>query len=171
MKRVDEMKRKELDNKGYSLLEVIIVAAILSVLLGVVFVGIKLINGRPVEECAKKIETSLKNNRVTTMGKLSASIMYGIDSENYVYMKETINGVETTQRIGEKGIEVYYSLDGGATWADLNPSRTYTVNFDRSTGGVRGLPTTTTKVMFRVKRGDKQMVLSVDKLTGRVSME
>lgn len=165
------MKRKKMGNKGYSLLEVIIVATILSVLLGVVFAGINLLNGRPVEECTKKIETSLKNNRVTTMGKLTASVEYGVDAEGYIYLTETINGEGTTKRIGEKGIEVSYSTNDGVSWTTLDASNTLVVSFNRSTGGVKNLPTSTTKLMITVKRGTKQMGVTVDKLTGRVSID
>lgn len=42
------------DNRGVSLVEIIVVIAIMAVLVGVTSYGLSLISGKPVDECAKR---------------------------------------------------------------------------------------------------------------------
>lgn len=171
MKQNDIVRKRRISDAGFSIVELIVVVAIMTVLLSTVFMGIGMLNSRPVEECAKKMEVSLKNNRITTMGKLSAEIEYYVDGEGYIVVKETINGDSTVQQIGEKGIIVSYSYDDGVSWTEISASNKLNMKFNRSTGGLSGLGSSVTKVLIKVERGDREMLITVDKLTGRVSID
>ena len=56
------------DNRGLSLVEVVIVLAIMAVLGTVVSVGVNLVTRKPADQCASRLQTVLQNNRMTTMG-------------------------------------------------------------------------------------------------------
>ena len=68
-------KMTKIDNKGFSLVELVIVMAIILILGGVAFTGLSLLTSRPVDECARKIQMVLQGNRNTTMGKLRQILM------------------------------------------------------------------------------------------------
>ena len=50
------MNKLNRDQRGFSMVELIIVIAIMSIMAGVVGYGFSLTNGKPAEECAKKTD-------------------------------------------------------------------------------------------------------------------
>ena len=64
------------DNRGLSLVEVIIVITIMAVLGGLMTMGISAGVSKPAEECAEKLEAALNNARITTMGKQSVELEF-----------------------------------------------------------------------------------------------
>ena len=101
-----DMKR---NNRGMSLVEVIIVVAILSIVAGGITMGIGFITGKPADECANKLRAALQSNRTTTMGKLSAKLEICVEDDG-IYIKETIGTAGESSakvnrtRIGDAGI-------------------------------------------------------------------
>ena len=79
------------NNLGMSLVEIIIVIAILAVAAGTLGLGIGMITGKPAEKCAKKLNAIMNNNRMTTMGKLSARLEIYIDAEGYICVDEIVD--------------------------------------------------------------------------------
>lgn len=158
-------KLSKLENKGFSLVELIIVVAIIVVLGGVAFTGMSLLTSRPVDECAKKIQIALEGSRNTTMGKYSGYLEFTADS-NGVYVKEYINGVANGDkiRIGQSGVSVDVSTPATSTSFGATP---YTVEFDRADGSLK----TDGPISFTVSNGSRTIIVTVDKLTGRVDLE
>ncbi len=176
------MKRwKQIENKGYSLLELIMIVAIASVLIGAGIIGISVLSSRPVDECARKLQVSIESNRTTTMGKLTASLdIYVGDgaNEGYIMIEEFINNDGSTPgkitKIGEKSVKVYYKYQGEAELHELpTDPGAINISFNRGSGALNpqpGLATTMYIEKFIIKRGSKQMEVSIDKLTGRVTI-
>ena len=158
-------KLSKLENKGFSLVELIIVVAIIVVLGGVAFTGMSLLTSRPVDECAKKIQIALEGSRNTTMGKYSGYLEFTADS-NGVYVKEYINGVANGDkiRIGQSGVTVGVSAPSTSTSFSSTP---YKVEFDRADGSLE----TDGPISFTVSNGSRTIIVTVDKLTGRVDLE
>lgn len=75
----EDMKKK--DNRGVSLVELIIVIAIMSIIIGMTGYGLSLVSNKPVDECAKKIEMALNRNRTNAMGKKEAYIEFYLDNK------------------------------------------------------------------------------------------
>ena len=123
------MKKKvEIDNKGLTLVEILIVVAILAILGGVALTGMSLLTSRPVDECAKKIQIALEGSRNTTMGKYSGYVEFTADSDG-VYVEKYINGTSDGRiKIGSGGVNVtattnvnkieVFSLDGKMVMSD-----------------------------------------------------
>ena len=175
------MKRwKQVENKGYSLLELIIVVVIASVMLGVGILGISLLSSRPVDECARKLQVAIENNRTTTMGKLTASLDIYVGTgadDGYIMIEEFINNDGSTpgkvSRVGEKSVKVYYKYQGDPDLHELPADPGINISFNRGSGALNpqpGLPTVKYIEKLVIKRGDKQMEVSIDKLTGRVTI-
>lgn len=172
----NNMKRIESYNdKGFSLVELLVVVALIAVLGLVASAGISLVTSRPADECAKKIQIALEGNRNTTMGKFSAEITFSIDG-NGVYVEEFFNGdSEGTVKIGQGGVSVkYYTQKVGeesATENVLSSSSSVTISFDRADGSLNPQPDGSYVKYFIVSKGDRSFRVEVDRLTGRVGIE
>lgn len=172
---INMKKKVKIGNEGFSLVELVIIMAIIVILGGVTAIGLSLVTSRPVDECAKKIQVALEGNRNTTMGKFSASIVFTADSSG-VYMEEYINGSSDGKvQIGQSGVSVsYVTTQVGAsvtTTTDLSGS-SVELSFDRASGSLKSQGDGTTYVTsFIVSRGDRVLTVTIDRLTGRIDVE
>ncbi len=170
----NNMKKKvDFGNKGFSFVEMIVVVAIFMVLGLITSYGIVVLTSRPVDECAKKIQIALEGNRVTTMGKLSASIEFYLDDDNNVVIMETINDVPQSEIIiGQNVVTVTAEMIDG-TQFDLSKEddEHIVIQFDRSCGSVKADASGNIVCKFIVSRGDKELTVNLDPLTGRVEVE
>jgi len=160
-------KMVKIDNKGLSLVELLIVVAILAVLGGVALTGMSLLTSRPVDECAKKIQIALEGSRNTTMGKYSGYVEFTADS-NGVYVQEYINGSANGDKIkiGQGGISVSATTASGSTTFSATP---YKVEFKRADGALKS--PNDGHMSFTVSNGSRTIIVTVDRLTGRVDLE
>ncbi len=161
------MKKKvEIDNKGLTLVEILIVVAILAILGGVALTGMSLLTSRPVDECAKKIQIALEGSRNTTMGKYSGYVEFTADSDG-VYVEKYINGTSDGRiKIGSGGVNVT------ATTPSINATfgaTPFKVEFDRADGSL--VTPTDGPISFTVSNSSRTIIVTVDKLTGRVDLE
>ncbi len=171
------------NNLGMSLVEIIIVIAILAVIAGSIGLGIGLITGKPAEKCAKKLNAIMQNNRMTTMGKLSARLEIYIDAEGYICVNEYVETAGegekvTTTRIGEKGVLLRYKISGEPDFRDLNAAMPpLIISFNRSSGAFHDLsamgPTYAGKycIEIEISKGDTVKLLKLSYLTGKIAME
>lgn len=176
-----DMKKKRLDNAGYSLLEVIIVMAIIAIVSGFVFMGYRVLNTREVDECVKKLKMGLESNRVTTMGKLSANVSVYKDAQGYLVLKEAIYDDATnsynynTKRVGESNLTFKYKCTGDTTESAVpNEANMITVKFDRNSGALKAQQTSPTEKYieyFLIELGSTKKKVKIEQLTGKVSVE
>lgn len=170
------MKMKK-NNNGFSLVELVIVVAILVIIGGFALTGVAILSGKPVDECAKKIQVALEGNRNTTMGKLSASISFYQDGNGDIYMEEIIDGAPPyVKQIGENVDVSYCDLAGNTYSLPVSPNK-LTMTFDRASGSLKPQGDGSYVVKFVVSRGSsgdrgyRKLTVNLDKLTGRVSVE
>lgn len=171
------MKR---DDRGLSLVEMIIVIAILAVVSGIVVLGISAAISKPAEECARKIQQSLQSARVYTMGKQTLSLKFYMKN-GCVYVEETAtlpdgsSNTKTPVKISAKGVKVSFRQDGATDYSDLGvkgSANELTLSYDRATGGFNKsacAPGFCDKI--RVEKGNKVMTVSLYSLTGKVTVE
>ena len=132
--------RMKQDNRGISFVELMIVVAIMSIIIGITGFGINMISGKAADECAQKITYSMQNSRTKAMGKFSLEYILYRDSDNLIKIKEIIqNGptdtaVETVATVGDKDVTVVYKLSDGSEWT-ISGSTVLRIEFDRSSGG------------------------------------
>lgn len=165
------------DNKGMSLIEVLIVIIIIVIISGVVTVGMSSLLSKPADECANKLVSSLQSARVTTMGKQSLTTQFYME-DNCVYMKENItsaNGASSTPitRISEKGVVFEYRWSGDTTYNTLgNSGNPLTLEFNRPTGGLKKDAVTGKYCEeIRISKGSKVLTINIAYLTGKVSLQ
>lgn len=166
------MKR---NNRGMSLVEVIIVVAILSMVAGGITLGIGFITGKPADECANKLKAALQNNRMTTMGKLSAKLEIRVEADG-IYIKETIgtageaSAKVNTTRIGDAGIEIKYAVSGGG-YVDLPVGSSLEISFNRSSGAFNPLPGGGYCTEIVISKGSTVKTLKLYYLTGKIELQ
>ncbi len=173
------------NHSGLSLMEVIVVVAIVSVLVGVTSLGFGLVSTKSATECAQKMDICLNRARVNTMGKQKGFIAFYSDSEGYVYAVEKYDndysgsipasgacaalttGEMSTKigtKIGKKGITVTCgstSLTGSA----YNPVY---FEFSRSDGSLKD--TCASNAPIVVTKGSRTLTINIQKLTGKISI-
>ncbi len=167
-----EMNKK--DNRGMSLVEILIVIALMAVIAGFAGYGLSMISNKPVEECAKKIEIALNRDRVNSMGKSSAWLEFYMEDGRLVVVEYLDNVPGQPQTIGAEGVHMKITYDLGSY--DVTETGAYRVAFERDSGAVKA---------FEIKVGGsaqkcKEIVISkgsfvktikLDTLTGRVNVE
>ena len=164
------------DNRGYSLIELIIVFAIIAVLMGTVFYSIILVFSANAKIGTNNIQRSIGDCKVTTMGKADAYMELYRDSEGSVYTKMYITESDGTstegepQKVGSSKVEVRYVLknapdnDPGTL---LMPDHSIKIQFDRSNGGFKA---DAGGVIYReiyVRGGSKNYCITMVELTGK----
>lgn len=173
------------DNRGLSLVEIIIVVAILSIVAGAVTMGVSLATGRPADECAAKLQSILQSSRLTGMGKLSTKVEIYMNDAGYIYVRETVetatssgSDVRTTEtRIGETGITFEYTLTNGSTGTLTPGGAPLILSFDRSSGKFKDLSPMGSGYVgvycqkITITRGNRVKLLTLATLTGKVTLE
>ena len=115
-------------NSGMTLIEILVVVAILSIMVGVAGVSISLLSSRDAESCAKDINTTLEAARMRTLSQ----------EGNHNFVMDTANGEceITPDGDGEdvpSRVAVSFSSEG--TY-DLSAHTVIEIAFDKSTGRV-----------------------------------
>lgn len=165
------------DNRGFSLVELIIVVGIIAILAGTVGIGLSATSGKPATECANKLSSVLQHARVTTMGKSKLEIDIRKDDSGRIRVDERLlatdgGAVETTSTIvGKNGVTVEISADG-STWTEITQDTSVTIEFSRSSGALK--PTvdngTVYNQYFRITRAGTIKYVCIVPLTGKVKV-
>jgi len=91
---------------GFSLVELIVVIAIMGVVVAMSSIGIGILNGKDARRCATALDDALKDARMTTMTKQGEySLQITTESGNYVANLVNSSG-------GSANIEKSYNLEG-----------------------------------------------------------
>lgn len=160
------------NNSGYSIIELIIVLAIIAIIMSTVFYSIILIFSANAKSCANNIQRSIGDCKVTTMGKADAYMVLSRD-DNGVYtqmfVKES-NGADTIeerQKVGTNKVEVGYVKSGSSAETPLMPGDSIEIRFDRSSGGFKGV----IYDEIYVRGGSKNYAIVLTELTGKSEVE
>ncbi|MDE6674157.1 MAG: type II secretion system GspH family protein [Acetatifactor sp.] len=175
------MKKK--DNRGMSLVEIILVIALMIVVAGVTGYGVSMIGQKPVEECARKVEIALNQNRTNSMGKQDAYLEFYMTDDDRVAFQECWKSVrDSDDSVVHRGTEavigatdvklrfVYKDAAGDETVVNMGTDH-IKVSFKRDSGSLveeGGL------VLDRIEiyKGEGHVKkVSIDKLTGKVTLQ
>lgn len=158
------MKKIIKENKGFSLVEVIVVLAIMSVAIGFVSITASVVNDSKASSAAKNMKASMTTARVQSMAKgtQKGELTIKVSSNGSVYA--TV-GTGEEEKICSGKISVY------ATKADDLPtslsgsalSGTTSIKFNNI-----GIPTEYTNNCFFFKNGKKTMVVFIYPDTGKI---
>lgn len=176
------MMRK--DKRGISLVEILVVIAIMAVVASVGIWGINAVSGRPAQQCSQKLIYSLERHRVTAMGKADAYYKLSIDAKNRVVFEEGISNTAdeygnytystTSSEIGNTRVKLAYIVSGGGE-VEMDSGDSLTIRFDRGSGAFKsfvdqdGNNLTVTGVV--VQSGGRSFNVKLVQVTGKVYLD
>lgn len=117
-------------NRGMTLVEVLVVVAILAIMVGGAGIGISLLYSRDSERCAKTINTMLETTRMSSLAR-AEKYTFILDSEDHICRIET--DAEKTDLPGR--VTLSFSAEG----SDLSGCKVIEVEFDKATGKVKAV--------------------------------
>ena len=154
------MSSQKNDNKGYSLVEIIIVIAIMAAISGVVIFGLSLFTNKQAMECAERMQILIEHNRTVTMGKESTYVVIYKTTDG-VMATEFVNGAQVKEtNIGSSGVSVTY--EGSEIGSTISTG--VKIEFDRASGALKD----NKEMTFVISRGSKTFTLTIEALTGKV---
>ncbi|MBR1862307.1 MAG: prepilin-type N-terminal cleavage/methylation domain-containing protein [Lachnospiraceae bacterium] len=176
------------NNKGISLVELVIVIAIMSVIIGTASLGFGMVSTKAATQCASNMEISLNRCRIHTMGKSNGLVAFYADSNGEIWMVEkhdytsitpniTDSDCEakdyTIKKIGKKGLTV------SCAGTDIlsTPDTPVIFEFKRSDGSLKNIYVGSVKQepsvenYIKVRKGSREYTVTVQKLTGKVSLK
>lgn len=134
------------NNKGYSLIELVVVVAIMAVLTSVVAYSYGIVSGKEARQCAGNISTALdkaKNYAMAKSGSSDAYLLIRKDSAegwvaDYYFPDSAVSGgchwVEK-EKLGKKAVEVECELTSGTR--ALDETTGICIYFNRITGAFK----------------------------------
>lgn len=170
------------DEKGFSLVEVIIVIAMLAILTGTVTYGFAFISGKPAEECAKKMTSQLQRARTDTMGKYKTIVEITKNTEGQVVVNTKVTMLQedgtqsvsqNTNVVGKAGILVSYEANGIQT--EITEANSLSLEFDRGTGALA--KTNGSAIMaeqcqrIQLQKNGKVKTITIVPITGNISCD
>jgi prepilin-type N-terminal cleavage/methylation domain-containing protein len=173
-------------DKGYSLVELIIVISIMAVVGGVAALSISMVTNKKVTKCADEIASTLERARVLTLGKAQNDVEAVIyqDSATDNYMARIYQGgsIVSERQLGTSQLTVTVCFDGaesgtalsavsGKSPAKEDPNDGLHVIFDRSSGAFVADTNTGGKyfTQITVTNGKKTVNITAVGRTGKIS--
>lgn len=175
------------NNKGYSLVELIIVIAIMAALTGTIVFSISLIMSSDAKGCAHSLVSALADTKVNAMGREGAYLELKRDSDGNIWCTQYVNKGGTwnisgqAQKIGTRRTFISFFdatsevTNGGGTELTEDAGSLF-ISFDRSSGSYResgsGPSGVTYKYYagFEIIGGSKDYLVTLHKLTGKTEI-
>lgn len=168
------------NNKGFSLVELIIVIAIIAVILGTAFFSLNLVFGANAKTCANDIKNAIAQGKINAMGKSNAYVeIFRDTTDQCIYARQCIleNGtwaIGEAELISNARVYVGFVPEGG-TETELAPGDSVRISFDRGSGSFRefhdGATVAPVYSEVLVRGGTRAYRLVLTKLTGKVNIE
>lgn len=144
----------KIDNRGWSLVEIIVAIAIISIVTIGGITGLRAITEQPVTECSKKLESALTTMRAKSLGKIEAGIEIekksdGVYITEYVLTKE-YNSVSSKWeykldksaaplKICDDSVDIKFTTNRNAAQNPIQGSTVLKLYFDRKNGSFKDL--------------------------------
>ena len=170
--------RTNMGNDGFTLVELIVVIAIMAVVMGMFIAGLGYLSGVNMRSCAHEIQTAIGASRITTMGKEETELSIYRDSSDHCYYKQehVKESGETSftdlpaEKIGKATLTLTYYEDpdftatgSGTEFVDGTEIR---IRFNRASGKQLSAFTG-----IKVASGGREMKVMMVPATGKVFLE
>ncbi len=163
------MKGKLIGNqKGFSLVELIVVIAIMGIVAVGGLISMSLVSGQNAKGCCEELESYIQQTRMTAMSRADATLKIYTKSDG-VYVRLSTASEEV--RIGKVGISASY-VDTGGNTVNLTSGTELEISFDRSSGAFKPLGGGTNycdKIVL--KQGERIYTLKMIPRTGKFYRE
>jgi len=127
--------KKEKDNRGFSLVELVIVMAIMGLLVGTATFGISLMYSRDTQSVANSIDDELTQLRMISMTK-AGDYKITINTTGNVSKNNTITLSDGEVKKLDKNVKITMEkVNGSGSWSE-NGAANIDIKFDASNGSV-----------------------------------
>ncbi len=141
---VQMLDSKKLNNKGASVIELIVVIAIIAVLLSGMIAGFAILNSSNLKEATRTTKTYLEKTRTSTMSVVADEWYFelsntdGVSSAKVYKTITTEDGETTTSVIESKELseKAVISLISDDTTIEIGDGDVLKINFNKASGGV-----------------------------------
>lgn len=157
------------NQRGFSLLELVVVIAIMGVVAVGGLLSMSLVFGQNVKSCYKELEGYLQKTRMMAMSKEDAKLKIYTKSDG-VYVDLSTESREV--KIGKAGITVsYHDTDGNTV--DVTGTTELEISFDRSSGAFKPLEGSTSNYCDEIKvtDGERTYQLNLVPKTGKFYLD
>ena len=173
-------KNQNKQNGGYTLIELIVVIAIITVLVGFIGYNISVTWSFRARECSKDITTDIQSLKVTTLAKSATvpgatgfpdtymSLYY--DGNNVMRKFHYKDGTEEIEQIGKR-VKVFYGSGASMTEIGTAGAGEFKIIFNRSTGAIVTESGTVSSVKKIEVRSGKTYTIEVVPQTGKVKQK
>lgn len=184
------------DNRGFSLVELIVVIAIMAVMVGILVFSMSILTGAQARECAQKVSSQLDSTKTGSMSRydetmelsyLEKDSIEEVNSDGF-YTKSSVYsinkyaaGYEITEpvyrKVGTSKVKVtVYLKDGSSYEIGKDAGNTITVGFNRASGAfnkaiVNGSATTTYFDYITFESGIKTYTIVMVPETGKHTVQ
>ncbi|MBD5451956.1 MAG: prepilin-type N-terminal cleavage/methylation domain-containing protein [Lachnospiraceae bacterium] len=175
------MKQFNSDNRGFSLVEVVVVLALVSAISAIAGYGFSMSNGKPAQECAKKLAGAISHGRTTTMGKYRNEIIVKketdgtltVTEDTYTSESDILNGTPSQSRsstVGAKNVTVEYQIGTGG-YIELAPGNEIRLRYDSGSGAMKKTANSGSDYYtgFRISKAGKVWYVKLETLTGNIT--
>lgn len=166
------------NNKGFSLVELIVVIAIMSVLTGMVTISMRSATGAYVKQCTSNMESQIKNTKHMTMAKSRVSLQIYVGADGAYYSDMIVYGADqttvldtTTTKLGRKSVTVEYTNDASmaeSSFSTLTATNPINIEFDRSSGSMKDKTNCVRKIV--IYQGSYKKSITFYAETGKISV-
>ena len=158
--------RKERNHKGFTLIEMVVVIAIMGIMMGIGSYSLSLIASANAKECTHEINAALVSTRTkaysSDSGTSVATMTLKKGTDGSIYVDKSF---EDEKKVGGSKVAVSYSADG-STYTELDNAG-LTFSFNRSSGAFNALPCK----YIKVASGTKTYIITCYKNTGKTMVE
>lgn len=172
------------DNRGLSLIELVVVIAIMAIMMTSVGIGISAVSRKSVDKCAERLKQMLQSDRAATMGRYDSKLEVYIDGGT-IYAREYtkrdassayVGG--TPVELGVADIKVEIEAEGNRyALGDPGGIPKLIIQFDRSSGGLKKMPVEMGTALsgkycskIIISRGTKSKEIEISYLTGKMEL-
>ncbi|MCR4791509.1 MAG: prepilin-type N-terminal cleavage/methylation domain-containing protein [Lachnospiraceae bacterium] len=163
MNKKDNIK---LNDQGLSLIEIIIVLAIMTIIGAATILSTRVATDKHVNSCAEKIASSLEQTRGLALGKREAYLTIAQDADG-VHLQMYVDGKPYGELfdVGRPGVQVNLLYSDGSS--SSLASSVVRIDFSRSNGSATTNPASVVEIA--VTNTSREIHIKIDKFTGRVS--
>lgn len=171
--KISEKRR----NQGFSLVELIVVTAIIAVLSVTAVSGIALISGWEMKKCVKELDAAIGETQLNAMSRGAGSLEIIRDASGICYMQRRAGlgekeQVEQKTKLCSERIAISYLDDKGST-VTLDSTHPLVISFDAASGAYKPIDEADgiycRKVFF--KMGKRESSIKLSKNTGKHEIE
>jgi len=132
----------EKNNKGFSLIELVVVIAIMAILVGLIVVSLSSVFGTKALECAEKVSAKIDSVKTGSVSLYNETMVLKYDTDGYYtecgvftidkYANSVAASNPEIRKVGAKNVVVKAYTTNGAEYNVASDN--ITISFDRSSG-------------------------------------